>query len=107
MCVYIKCFLSREQRRSRLSLTAEVLTVWLCSTTAEKVANVVSNTHIGWRIAPPARVHIVFTLLPRHVCDVYMFKTGVTTVCGYCLTGKELKACVYALVCVHKCVCGH
>lgn len=42
----------------------------------------------------PARVRIVFTLLARHVCDVYTFKTGVTSVCGYFLTGIELKACV-------------
>lgn len=53
-----------------------------------------------------ARVRIVFTLLPGHMCDVFTFKTGVTSVCGY-LTGKELKACVYALVCVHEHVCGH
>lgn len=48
--------------------------------------------------AIPARMYIVFTLLPRLVCDVY--KSHVTSVCGYCLADGRPKARSRVCVCV-------
>lgn len=89
MCVFTRCFCFCVTWAEKIAAAAS------CLQRFSRFAHVVQQWK-KWQMlfvkhthrlekSTPARVRIVFTLLPQHVCDVFTFKTGVTSVCGLVL----------------------